>query len=197
MSKPKRDCLSQVRATEAYKHTHCSMPLKFYDCLLCSIIVALDNWYSRLESACVNPILLNLRIAISHLKFFHTLKASNMTLVCNCFNVRGHGLLTSQCKWIFHIQRLPAIIFTVSLTTAFIWMWGKGRCGWREPGFDWTYCYLPRVLVTCHISFSSSQSSPPSLCFIMREVLPSKMQHSFCDSNFTAERGTSMEQTVL
>lgn len=53
---------------------------------------------------------------------------------------------------------------------------------------------MPRVLVTCHISFSSSKSSAPSLCSIMRKVLATKMQHSFCSSNFTVEWGTSMSR---
>lgn len=68
----------------------CSMPWKLCDCLLYGIIVALDNWYSRLEMACVNLILLNPRRAISHLKFSHTLKAWNMALVYNYLKEREH-----------------------------------------------------------------------------------------------------------
>lgn len=168
----------------------CSMPRKFCGCFLYSILVALDNWYSRSALACVNLIVLNPRRAMSQLKCFHPLKASN----------NGPGLQLSQRKGaspfkrMLHIQKLPAIIFTVSLTTAFVCMWGAEVCGWREPGFDWNYGYMPRALVTCHMSFSGSKSSPPSLCSIVRGILAPKMQHSSCDSNFTVEWGTSMSR---
>lgn len=168
------------------------LPLKFYICLLCNITVPLVNWHSGLESACDNPIWF--KNTNSHQNFFHILKASTTPLFfLQMFQRKGHELLMSQFKWIFHIQRLPSIIFTVSLKTTFICVKEEGThsiAGENQAliiSNKLGHCYMPRVPVTCHISSYSSKSSPSSLCSITRGVLAIEMQHSSCDFNFTVE----------